>query len=36
MKQAIGSYFELELHARPLFHKDALALNSGRNAFIDV
>ena len=33
MKQAIGGYFELELNTRALFHKDALALNSGRSAF---
>lgn len=33
MKQAIGGYFELELNDRTLFHKEALALNSGRNAF---
>ena len=33
MKQAIGGYFELDLNTRPLFHKDAIALNSGRNAF---
>ncbi len=33
MKQAIGGYFELELNKKPIFHKDAIALNSGRNAF---
>jgi hypothetical protein len=33
MKYAIGGYFELELKTRELFHKDSLALNSGRNAF---
>lgn len=33
MKQAIGGYFELELNKKNLFHKNALALNSGRNSF---
>lgn len=33
MMQAIGGYFELELYTKPLYHKNALALNSGRNAF---
>ena len=29
----IGGYFELELSSREGFHKDAIKLNSGRNAF---
>ena len=33
MKKAIGGYFELEFDTRPQFHKNALALNSGRSAF---
>ena len=28
-----GGYFELELNNKPLFHKNAIALNSGRNSF---
>ena len=30
--KAIGGYFELELPKKGLYHKNALALNSGRNA----
>lgn len=33
MSEAIGGYFELELNKKPLFHKDAIALNSGRSGF---
>ena len=29
----IGGYFELELSSKEEFHRDALKLNSGRNAF---
>ena len=30
--KAIGGYFELELQKNEEYHKDALSLNTGRNA----
>ena len=33
MNKSIGGYFELELNNNELYHSDAIALNSGRNAF---
>ncbi|MES2779041.1 MAG: hypothetical protein V4651_03990, partial [Bacteroidota bacterium] len=30
--KSIGGYFELELSVKDSFHKDAIALNTGRNA----
>ena len=31
--EAIGGYFELELHKGEHYHKDAIRLNSGSNCF---